>query len=80
MQAYQGYYKAGQFQTHDGSAVLGQGQAVLLFIETLPDWKESDGCVNEQLAAFDEFISDIQDCGEEVPVFKRARLHREADL
>ena len=77
LQSYQGFYDAtGIFRTSDGLPVPRKGQAVLMFIDNPLQY----GKANEQLEAFDEFMSSIHGSGEEIPVFERAQLHREVEL
>ena len=76
MQAYQGYYDAGRFQTLDGNPVMERGNAILLFIKGISQAEEP----NDQLEAFDEFMAAVRVSGEEPPEFVRANLAREIDL
>ena len=74
MQAYQGYFQDGQF-VPIGAATIPERRRVIITVldEPLPQH-------DEQIEAFEEFMTAIHASGEKVPEFERVNFTREVEL
>jgi len=76
MQAYKAVYNGGRFIPLEMLEIPEGSHAIITILDS-PVWDDND---NPQLEAFDDFMAEIHGCGETVPEFERALLHREVDI